>query len=291
MNGRYNETICTLCQPMDPISTGVTPKLVALANIRSVVFDVYGTMLISGSGDVGTSATERQVEAITQTMQSIGITLDVSPETVIANLTRTIREAHQLSREQGIKHPEVDILKMWQCTLSAVASEFAGWEAGDWEEFALQYELRVNPIWPMPGLAETLEWLRHRPAIMGIVSNAQFFTPRTLQALLGQTLEQIGFDPALTYFSFEHLQAKPGVYLYEAMRRQLAEQGVSPSETLYVGNDMLNDVMAAASVGFRTSLFAGDQRSLRWREGDKRVAGVVPDIIITELPQLKACLV
>ena len=67
-------------------------------------------------------------------------------------------------------------------------------------------------------------------------------------------------------------------------------QGISAEQVLYVGNDLLNDVMAAASVGFRTALFAGDQRSLRWRSGDARVEGIQPDVVITHLPQLLDCL-
>ena len=37
---------------------------------------------------------------------------------------------------------------------------------------------------------------------------------------------------------------------------------------------MLNDVAAAAAVGMRTALFAGDERSLRKRDSDERVAGI-----------------
>ena len=59
---------------------------------------------------------------------------------------------------------------------------------------------------------------------------------------------------------------------------------------MYVGNDMLNDIASAAKVGLRTALFAGDARSLRWRKGDERVEGVVPDLVLTDLLQLVDCL-
>ena len=166
----------------------------------------------------------------------------------------------------------------------------AAWQRADWESFALNYELRVNPVWPMPGVLTTLELLRDKETILGIVSNAQFFTPLILETLLDRSLEKLGFQPELTYFSFEDRQAKPGRQPYEIVRERLASQGVSAAQTLYVGNDMLNDMMAAASVGFCTALFAGDQRSLRWREGDERVTDVKPDLVITELSQLSSCL-
>jgi putative hydrolase of the HAD superfamily len=58
---------------------------------------------------------------------------------------------------------------------------------------------------------------------------------------------------------------------------------------LYVGNDMLHDVLPAAAMGFRTALFAGDRRSLRRREGDARVASVTPDVVVLQLRDLLSC--
>ena len=70
----------------------------------------------------------------------------------------------------------------------------------------------------------------------------------------------------------------------------LAERGIGSDEVLYVGNDMLNDMTPASRVGFRTALFAGDARSLRMREGDPRVAGVAPDLVLSSLAELPRCL-
>ena len=64
--------------------------------------------------------------------------------------------------------------------------------------------------------------------------------------------------------------------------------GMMSEETLYVGNDMLNDVWTASQCGLRTALFAGDQRSLRMRGDDPRCADLEPDVIITKLSQLLA---
>ena len=53
-----------------------------------------------------------------------------------------------------------------------------------------------------------------------------------------------------------------------------------------MGNDMLNDILPARSVGFRTALFAGDKRSLRLRRDDPRCNNLKPDMILTDLIQL-----
>ena len=44
-----------LCRPLLPEPSGERARLVPLPGIRAVLFDVYGTLLISGSGDIGTS--------------------------------------------------------------------------------------------------------------------------------------------------------------------------------------------------------------------------------------------
>ncbi|MEQ8837627.1 MAG: HAD family hydrolase, partial [Lacipirellulaceae bacterium] len=62
---------------------------------------------------------------------------------------------------------------------------------------------------------------------------------------------------------------------------------ITPAETLYVGNDMRNDIWPAAKVGFKTALFAGDERSLRLREDEpNRDQRPEPDAVVTELDQL-----
>ena len=49
---------------------------------------------------------------------------------------------------------------------------------------------------------------------------------------------------------------------------------------------MLNDISAASRAGFKTALFAGDRRSLRLREGDPRVRGIMPDRVARRLEDL-----
>ena len=49
---------------------------------------------------------------------------------------------------------------------------------------------------------------------------------------------------------------------------------------------MLNDIFPAQKVGFKTALFAGDQRSLRLRADDPRCRELTPDLVVTDLGQL-----
>ena len=143
----------------------------------------------------------------------------------------------------------------------------------------------------MPECSTVLNALRARGFHLGIISNAQFFTRTLVEVLAGENLDTLGFDAGGCIWSYQLLEAKPSTALYERSAAYWKSQyGAKPSEVLYVGNDLLNDIWPAQQVGFKTALFAGDARSLRMREGDPRVNGVEPDLVVTQLNQLTQAL-
>lgn len=304
--------------PLAPVPTGVAASLHALSTVRAVLFDIYGTLLISASGEVGaagpqdgcasgasprdsaTPGTAAPGAAMEQALQAVGLDFVAEPSAdrqaclrgAGECLATAIRQSHEASRAAGITDPEVDIVAVWQQTLAVL--EQRGWIAPgdkpvDARQLALEYELRTNPTWPMPGAASCLLELARRGLLTGLVSNAQFFTPALFPALFGRTAEQLGVDAQLQFYSYQHGWAKPGPALFHLASSALARRSVPPCDVLYIGNDLLNDVWGASQAGFRTALFAGDARSLRLRRGDARVADVQPDLIVTDLSQLVAC--
>jgi putative hydrolase of the HAD superfamily len=280
-----SEIIKRLCKPLEPIPTGVEPALQPLPPLRCVLFDVYGTLLVSGSGDVGTLKENARLTSMRQALEAAGVT-DAEPAAALDAFLSAIEQEHRLLGSEGVNHPEVDIRAIWKTTLERMGIACSEERIA---RLALEYECRANPVWPMPGAKAVLETLRAEGVLLGIISNAQWYTPLLLSDLMGAPLPDLGFEPELCWYSFEHRIAKPSAYLYQLAERALQERGVAPAETLYVGNDMLNDVFAASQVGFRTALFAGDARSLRRRDQDPRCAGATPDVILTELTQLLQC--
>ncbi len=132
--------------------------------------------------------------------------------------------------------------------------------------------------------------LRRRKLRLGIVSNAQFFTPLLFEAYLSRTLAELGLEATLCSWSWQLGEAKPSKSMFTGPLNALARDGIQPDEVLYVGNDMLNDIRTASLCGCRTALYAGDARSLRLREDDPRCQGVAPTAIINSLHQLGECL-
>lgn len=283
------QQISTASQSLTPIPTPLAPRLHTIPSIRCVLFDVYGTLMVSGVGDISHSSDANRGSAIQRVAAAYGISWKEPLRDLGASFKAIIREHHQILKSKGIECPEIDIREVWSDFLQQHAvSPSPRWD-DQIEAISLDFELAVNPTWPMPGLASTLEDLRNRNVALGIVSNAQFFTPLLFEAYLETSLENLGFSSELCQWSYLHREAKPSTTLYAHNVEALRQRHISPPEVLYVGNDMLNDVLPAQQLGFRTALFAGDQRSLRLREEEDRIRGIEPDLVITELRQILQC--
>ncbi|REJ97590.1 MAG: HAD family hydrolase [Planctomycetota bacterium] len=295
MDTKFSEMIRRHSRPLAPLATDVAPHHAVLPGIRCVLFDVYGTLLISGSGEVGTLLPEAAETAFVESVTLLGIETEITESEGREALTAAIEASHTESRGRGVEYPEVDIVAIWQSALASLAEtgRLHLPEAIDYQRLALEYELRTNPTWPMPGAAECLGQLRAAGLSLGLISNAQFFTPMLLETLLPTAFgDEIARDDR-NYFSYQQGEAKPGSSLFELARGDLEQDGIAPHEVLYVGNDMLNDVLPAAAVGFQTALFAGDRRSLRMREGDSRMTALrpgAPDLVLVELESLPTCM-
>jgi putative hydrolase of the HAD superfamily len=145
----------------------------------------------------------------------------------------------------------------------------------------------------MPGAGATLAALRRGGLPLGIVSNAQFYTPWLFPVHFGAGLRALGFRPRLCAWSYRSRCAKPSASLFRGPLRSLQRRGIPASATLVVGNDRRNDIDPAVRLGCRTALFAGDARSYRPREGEAdrleppgRSPEPAADLLLAALPQL-----
>ncbi len=286
------QRIRDLSYPIKPKPTGLSERLISQASIKAVLFDVYGTLFISGTGDISIARTMCNRQALVKALQFAGFSGNLEEAGIQGTewLLQVIQQTHTVRRREGLDSPEVDIRDEWNTVLSRLKQENLIQGEITTEaviRVSVEYEYRVNPVWPMPDLIETLHSLKEKQLILGIVSNAQFYTLLLFPAFLRKSHTELGFDPHLCAWSFHLLEAKPSTTLFRRIMEYLQQQyGVLPEETLYVGNDMLNDILPATQLRLKTALFAGDQRSLRLRENDVRCSQLEPDLIITKLLQL-----
>lgn len=264
-------------QPMKPLPTGLQPAGRIDGSLQCLLFDVYGTLLISGSGDVGTAMQATRNDARLKQLL-LDFNVDRPSGMVLDDFFSAIAGQHSRLKASGIDYPEVKIDHIWMQVL--------GWRhRNKARSFALAFELISNPAYPMPGLMQLIEKVRERCSL-GIISNAQFYTPILLERFFNASLDNIGFAKEFMLFSYKTEYAKPSEHMFKLAKSRLEKRGISPDQTLYVGNDMLKDILPAQRMGFKTALFAGDKRSLRLRQDDSQCKGVQPDLVVTELSQL-----
>jgi len=284
-----------LTSPLAPLPTVQAPRIEPMQGIRALLFDVYGTLVISGCGDIGLTA--KQAKAVRTNrndpfrlaLRSAGVDTNTLPDGFdgASALLDVIGASHARARARGVDHPEVDILAIWGALLTGLG--IAG-DACTIRRIAVEYEFRSNAVWPMPGLRRLIAELKRRGLALGIVSNAQFYTPLMLAAFLDQPIDTSGFDLRCCAWSYRQLVGKPSTRVYESALAALHQHhGVSPQQVLYIGNDLRNDIWPAGRLGCRTALFAGDARSLRLREDDARLRDVRPSCVLTKLAQITEC--
>jgi len=285
------DIIRTNSKAMKPLSTGEIPYSNCTEKIESIIFDIYGTLFISASGDIGTVGGYKKSDIFIASLKKCGIEIlsNQAGKIGLEIFYKEIHNSHLSLKEENIEHPEVIITKIWEKTLRKLIKEkFINTKLTDniILQIAVYFECSTNPVWPMPDLLHVLNIL-NKTLILGIVSNAQFYTPLIFKALTNYSVNDLGFNPDLIQFSYLSREAKPSLKMFKSIISKLkTDFNINPSNTLYVGNDMLNDVYSANRAGLKTALFAGDARSLRKREKKPEVFGLQPDFLITDLMQI-----
>ncbi len=284
---------------LQPLPTSLEPRFQKNEKIKACIFDIYGTLLISSSGDIDQA--EITTKNLMQALQVSGIELleyngNQNEEVlnfILLEFQETIKRIHKSRFEKQVKYPEIDIIDVWKEVIDvSVRNRWLRLNGNsNLKSLTFVFELLSNRVFPMPGMKNVISELHKKNVALGIVSNAQFYTPILMNFYLENEFEEKEiikyFDPDLTVYSYKSQIAKPDTSLFERLVPVLADKhNIQPDEVLFIGNDMYKDVYPANSTGFQTALFAGDMRSLRLREDKQEVDGLQPNYIVTELEQL-----
>ena len=214
----------------------------APVKFRAVVFDIYGTLLIAPPGGVKPDPFADPV--LREILRQAGYQPPTSPS---KDLHAAVLRHHAAAT---VPYPEIDLRVLWREILSI--------EPGtDITPLVIAMEDAWHPAQPMPGAEKLIQKLARSGISLGLLSNAQC---DTLSAL-GDIAHL--FAPELTILSYQHGIAKPSPGLFQMLTDRLDGRGISPAETLYIGNDPLHDIAPASSAGFKTALFTGHPDSLR----------------------------
>lgn len=269
-------------RPLEPMATGVKARIDPLPGIKAVIFDIYGTLIISAAGDISLVSKATSRTGMESALRVLGAGDDGSlVDSSLVVYEEEIQHQQSRRKAEGIDFPEVEIREVW-----IAVAERAGLEADAVERAALEYECAVNPCWGMPRASAILAKLSSKEFRLGIISNAQFYTHAVVSGLLDPGIEELQTDAKLNVFSYQEREGKPSVRLYAKAARAAMGEGIEPHEVLYVGNDFQKDIEPASRVGFRTAFFAGDARSFRTGPVQPEEACKLADVVLTDLWQL-----
>ena len=181
MTASHCEIIRQHSRPLAPRPTGHAPRLPKQQGLRAVLFDIYGTLLVSASGEVGSGGDMDADEhargnAFIEALAAVGITGVGDSDRADTPLKRAILAHHDRARADGIDYPEVDIVAVWRDVLATLGLDARARSEVDLARLAVEYEVRANPVWPMPHLADCVGRLQASGLTLGIISNAQLFT-------------------------------------------------------------------------------------------------------------------
>lgn len=291
------ERIKELAEPLSPISIDHATNLKKISGIQCVAFDFYGTMFLSGVGDIGIDEEQEgeSEEVFRNSLNAAGFTVnDIAAGTYgLQILEKTLAQHKKRAREQGIAYPEPEIREVWEDTLNVLKNESL--ISGSVDEisiarFAIEFEFSINAVWPVPNLAEILTKLKNQGLELAIISNSQFYTPLAFEAIIGRSPEEFGFNKDLLVWSYECGRKKPDTAFYSEFINRIQKQDLDPTEVLYIGNDIEKDIKPAKYLGMQTALYVGDSRSTRHEEEDLKGMPQTPDLVIDDLAQIYDCL-
>ncbi len=296
---KYIKGLLDQTEELMPEPTGIKPKMERLNDIQVVIFDVYGTLLISSSGDVEEEQLSEHhlLHALEEghfVIQNKKEFLEGGQAKQMLTRYRELINEYQIKKkkEKNINYPEINIVAIWDVLLKQAAEQntIKYTEDSDIKQMIFVFEMHSNKVYPMPGMNHVLGEMINKNKILGIISNAQFYTPIIMNYFINKKIELNNlhpFDKRLTLFSYQESLAKPEFILFDKLLSILRNNyQLKAGQTLFVGNDMHKDIYPAHKAGMKTALFAGDKRSLRLRQDKPETKNLEPDLIITELNQL-----
>ena len=243
-----------------PARTGIGPFCGVMEPVPKVaLFDVYGTLVRPAIGDLEEQVSTRTGPASFQhTAVRFGLDPSLGARWRDAFFSG-IRSVHQEIRKLGVVRPEVLVEWIWKQMLADTGVQV---DLNQARSFAMAAELLANPVAPFEGAAACLRELRGAGIRLGLASNSQFYTVPVLSKVLGLNVKEF-FQREISVMSFELGFAKPDPHFFLQAKTRIAIQGFEPRETVLIGNDLNNDILAAREVGFRALLFHGDEQSAK----------------------------
>ncbi len=277
-----------------------------LHDIKAVVFDVYGTLINYWRNEFSDKEQKERIllSAFRKTSDYFGFTdylqemnpADTPEQTLQDFYHGLIALNHEKSLKKGTESPEVRVEEVWEVIIMMLCRhgyDISKHGLGTQKDLSkcMSYFYNYNSLAGeyYDDVVDTLLKLQKGNIKLGILSDAQFNAPIDLTLLtrkqsknkLDDYLEL--FEVDLIFYSYEYGVTKANSTLFQKLYDALYEFQILPSQTVFVGNDLLLDIKPAENIGMRTALFTGDNKSAFIHENS---GDVIPDIVFDSFDEL-----
>lgn len=280
------------------------PHLKKLPMVRAVTWNVYGTLLSISGGEFVREHPQKFIMdmALDKTIQEFKMWKSMSrkpgqPAEYMRVMIENVVDELNFQVEKGERYPEISVEKIWEGIVRKLLQNEYLIETGRYgtlEEFSLKiayfFHRSLQGVGAQRGATETIQWLKENQIWQGLLSDGQAFTGVQLKRSLAEQDPRVQLDLCIPPFTRVLSHAvrgkKPSDRLFKEMVHRLDKAGISTSETLHIGNDLVNDLGPARKHGFLTCLYTGDSSSLKASPEMVADKALRPVVMITELSQV-----
>ena len=290
----------------DRVVPKAQPYLKPLANIRGVVWNLYGTLLFICDGKLLQQHPQqmRMQVALEKTIQEFNMWQSMSRkpgqpwEYMLQLYNREIEDRQMKASPRKGEAVEVDSAEVWKALIEKLGKKEYTWDVdlyGDLDDYAEKvayfFHSCLQGVAAAPNALETLMLIFNGGFMQGMATNTQVFSLaqllRTINPSGGPLALGDLFLPSCITQSYRFGVKQPSALLMESCAEQYSRQGLEPREIAVVGTRVHEELAPAKKLGFRVILYAGDKHSLQASSSDMKDEAVRPDRILTDLLQLR----
>jgi len=219
-----------------------------LTNITAVTFDLWQTLLLDNR-ERGSARAMVRLEGTQQVLRNFGEAYDLEH---IREAYRTCYQHCRLIRESGL---DVSFQEQIEIFVNKISDgQVARLDPESLQEITRVYadSFLTHPPVPHTQAVPVLEGIKAMGLRIGLISNTGMTPGTTFREFMDQH-GMLDYFETLT-FSDEVKLAKPNKEIFSMT---LNAMGAAPSETIHVGDHVINDVVGAKRLGMKTVWITG----------------------------------
>ena len=289
----------------DAVPVKATPYLKPFAEVRAVIWSLYGMLLRIGDGRLHLLHPQpmpMQI-ALEKTIHEFNMWNSMSRkpgqpwEYMLQQYTRLVEDERLAASPRKGESTEVDAAKVWAKIIERLGQKEYQWDEdlyGELEEYsekiAYFFHSFLQGVAAMPDAYSTLMAVCGAGFTQGIVGDGQVFSLLQLTRALRKqgTLPSLRdlFPTGTVSLSYQAGVRQPAASLFERTVKEFARNGLEPKEIVYISPRLGEELAVARKLGLRTALFCGDQHSLQAAKDEVNRPELRPDRILTGLSQV-----